>query len=292
MSDVKPFFVPPAACVVAGPWQFRVDDIWADIDLFIEDWDQQTTLWLRSSMEVDSPLIRQVTGLADGTPLLWTAGWRTTDTGLVGSPVFVDFGDSTVKFDLIVPPERAGAAVRITRNLIVKRDRLSPDGGEAMYAGSILWSDETVVRLVGSGTAFPTEIADFATLYPDCAASWYLHLPSSVDAPAMGSMILMLNEADKDLVKAVSMQRPSDYQKLLVDAMEEGVIEELVRWAISRRDELTEVDAESVGDVAKGLARRVLPDPQAWIGDDVDSMALKAAIIFGGRRIGRGRTLS
>ena len=174
---------------------------------------------------------------------------------------------------------------------MLRRDRITARPGQPRWAGSVLWSDQFTVRLTGRGSAFPTEVANFADLYPGREASWYLDLPASVDAPALGSMMLILNEPDKDLVQAVAARKPTEYQRLLVETMEEGVIEELVRWALSRWGELAEAEDETVGAVGRGLTVRTLPDPEAWVGDDVDSMALKAAVTFGARSMGRGRRI-
>jgi hypothetical protein len=293
MSDVKPFFAPPDQAVRADAWLRQVDGDWEELEDYVEDWDQRTQLRLRCSLEADVELIRTSARLNDGSPLTWSIGWRATDTGLVGEPVLIDFGNPRVDVNLNVPPDRAGATVVLTRRLVLRRDRLAAAATEARYAGSILWSDETPLRLSGRGAAFPTEIIDFEMLNRDRGASWYLDLPASADAPAMGSMILLINAADRDLVAAVSRsRRHSEYQIALIQQMEEGVIEELVRWAIARWDELDHVEDDSVGAAARILAQRVLPEPSGWTAPDVDSMALKAAIVSGARAIGYGRALS
>ena len=292
MKDVKPFFVPSENAVIAGRWQRWVEDAWEDVDDYIEDWDQTTNLLVRCLLTADMPAIRQTTGLIDSSPLAWSAGWRALDTGLVETPLTVK-ADGNAEFPLQfeIPAARAGATIALTRRLVLMRDRIMARPGQPRWAGSILWSDDFTVRLTGKGSAFPSEVANFDDLYPGREASWYLELPASVDAPALGSMVLMLNEKDKDLVQAVAARKPNDYQRLLVETMEEGVVEELVRWALSRWGELENPEEETVGAVGRRLATRTLPDPEAWIGDEVDSMALKAAIVYGARSIGRGRKL-
>jgi hypothetical protein len=73
--------------------------------------------------------------------------------------------------------------------------------------------------------------------------------------------------------------------------MFEGVVEEIVRWALARWSELADCEEDSAGASARILTSRVLPDPERWIGPDVDSMALKAAVVAGARGIQFGRRL-
>jgi hypothetical protein len=293
VKDVKPFFVPPPTLIRASGWTHLVDEDWEELGAYVENWDYRTRLRLRSSIEADLPTVRSSARLVDHSPLAWSFGWRATDTGLVGNPTVLDATDDSYTVELDIPAERAGATIVLTRRLLLRRDRMFAAPGEARWAGSILWSDETTVRLTGQGAAFPTEVIDFRTLGRDPGASWYLDLPAAADVPAMGSMILLINSADTALVAAVSRsRRHTDLQQTLIDSMEEGVVEEFVRWALARWPELQDAEPDSVGSAARMLTRRVLPDPESWTSSDVDSMALKSAIIDGARRIGFGRSLT
>lgn len=293
MKDVKPFFVPAVASIRAHAWAHLVDDEWEELGPYVENWDYRSRLRLRSSVEADMAAVRSATRLTDQSPLSWSFGWRATDTGLIGDPVMVDATDERVAVDFDVPPERAGATIVLTRRLVLRRDRMFARPGEARWAGSILWSDETTVRLTGQGAAFPTEVIDFRTLGRDPGSSWYLDLPVTPDVPAMGSMILLINSSDTALVAAVTRsRRHTDLQQMLIDSMEEGVVEEFVRWALARWPELEDAEPDSVGAAGRTLARRVLPDPESWASPYVDSMALRSAIVDGARRIGFGRSIS
>lgn len=293
MKDVKPFFVPPAALVQASAWAHLVDDEWEELGAYVENWDYRTRLRLRATIEADVDAIRAAARLVDASPLVWSIGWRATDTGLLGTPSLIPFEDGPWTFELDIPADRAGATIVLSRRLVLRRDRMFASAGEARWAGSILWSDETTVRLTGQGAAFPTEVIDFRTLGREPGSSWFLDLPAAADVPAMGSMILLINSADTALVGAVTRtRRHTEIQQNLIDAMEEGVVEELVRWALARWPELADAEPDSVGSAARTLTRRVLPDPDAWTSPDVDSMALKCAIVAGARGIGFGRALS
>jgi hypothetical protein len=293
VKDVKPFFVPPPALVDASVWTHLVDDEWEELGAYVENWDYRTRLRLRSTIEVDVEGVRAAARLTDASPLAWSIGWRAADTGLIGTPTVVELATGVASVELDIPAERSGATIVLFRRLVLRRDRMFAGSGEARWAGSILWSDETTVRLTGQGAAFPTEVVDFRALGRDVGSSWFLELPASADVPAMGSMILLINSADTALVAAVTRsRRHTDLQQNLIDSMEEGVVEEFVRWALARWPELADTEPDSVGSAARTLTRRVLPDPESWTSPDVDSMALKSAIVDGARRIGYGRSLA
>lgn len=291
MKDVKPFFVPRREHIRASVWNRLVDGEWEPLGPYVEDWDQRTVLHLRCTLAADVEAVRAATRLQDGSPLSWAVGWRATDTGLVGDPMLADLAREDSAIDLDIPPERAGATVVLTRRLVLRRNRMARGVGEARWAGSILWSDETPLRLTGRGAAFPSEIVDFRTYGHDPAISWYLELPSTPDVPAMGAMLLLINSADTMLVDAVTRRRPTEQQQILIQCMEEGVIEQLVRWALARWAELDDVEEGTVGAAGRVLTNRVLSDPSAWTDPEIDAMDLYAAVIGGSRRIGWGRAL-
>lgn len=293
MKDVRPFFVPRPDLVRVSAWSRLVEDEWEDLGAFVENWDYRTRLRLRCHVAGDAAAIRTAARLDDGSPVGWSIGWRATDTGLVGDPVVLPLADDPQTVEVDVPAGRAGAGIVLTRRIVLRRDRMSAAPAEARWAGSILWSDETPLRLTGQGSAFPSEAVDFREYGLDPSASWYLELPATADAPAMGSMLLLINAADTALVAAVTRQRrPTEGQTALVHAMEEGVVEHLVRWALARWDDLGDVEPDSVGAAARTLTTRVLPDPGGWTDPHVDQMELSAAILGGARRIGWGRSLS
>ena len=142
---------------------------------------------------------------------------------------------------------------------------------------------------------FPTEVVDFDAFGIDEGASWHLRMPLSPDEPAMGALLLLINPLDKKLVKAVQRERNhTDEQLVLIQEMEEGLVDEIVRWSLARWDELEGCDSESFGATARSLALRVLVDPTAWTAESIlgSSMDLHSSIVAGARSIGFGRLLS
>lgn len=292
--DVKPFFVPDSSLIKASPWFRSVDGEWEPIGDAVENWDYRTNLRLRCSIAVEPEAVRADAHLADGSPLGFAFSWRALDTRLVGPHKRVPLLDREFEVEVEVDAQYAGAAIGLTRRLVLERDRLSPLPGEARHAGSVLWSDETSLRLTGSESMFPTEVVDFELFGIDKGASWHLRMPPGPDEPAMGALLLLLNPLDKKLVAAVQKEKNhTDEQLALVQGMEEEIVDEIVRWALARWDELEDCDSESFGAAARALTVRILDEPSAWTPDVVvaASMDLRSSINAGARSIGYGRRI-
>lgn len=293
MRDVRPYYVPPTAAVQVSPWERAVDGGWEPLDAYVPDWDYRTRLTVRCTITTDVGTVRRACGLTDGSPLVWSIGWRATDSGLVAHPKHIDLCSDRMEVVLDIPPDRAGAGIALTRRLILTRSRVHAPPGEIRWAGSVLWEDQSAVRLTGSGQAFPTEVVDFKKLRYDERTSWYLQLPASPDVAAMGSLLLLINDADTALVGAVTAgPRPTPAQEALLGTLFEEVTGELVHWALERWSELELCEPDSAGASARIVARRVLADPERWTDHRGSSMDLRSAITAGARSLGFGRRLS
>lgn len=290
--DVLPYLVPDPALVRASAWQRQTGGEPELLTDCVPDWDYRTQLVIDSTVEADPVEVREACHLDDGSPIVWAVSWRATDTGLLGPATSVSFTAGIEALRLTVNPMRAGATLVLTRRLVLARDRPGARPGEAARAGSVLWSDYHTVRLIGDAAMFPVEVVDFRALRKPSDASWYLNLPASADEPAMGSVQLLINESDRELVEAITRRAaPSDAQSVLVGELEEGVALEIVRWAVSRWDELVDAEDGSFGAAARDLTRRVVDDPRLWSTTD-DAVALRAAVVSGARAVGLGRILS
>ncbi len=194
------------------------------------------------------------------------------ETGLVGSPLIrPGWAGSEIEFELIIPPHLTGNTLRLTRRLLLTQPPAQLESPLiAHIAGSILWSEESLLRLAGTGAAFPVEIVDFskiAKLAKLTEASWYLDLPVSVDTPVLGGLLLLVNALDTTLVSAVTAPRTTEVQQQLIRSMEEAVAEQMIRWALSRWDELSDATETSVrgGCASTDVARP--PSPRELVGD-------------------------
>ena len=135
------------------------------------------------------------------------------------------------------------------------------------------------------------DFSKFSKLVKLAGTSWYLDLPASADTPVLGGLLLLINAADTALATAVTAPRTTDPQQNLIESMEESVIEQLIRWALLRWDDLPDASDASVGAAARGLTLRILSDPETWLAPDVEQMDLHSAIIQGARQVGLGRPI-
>src|ERR1700677_5033153 len=119
-QDVKPFLVPPIDAVKAPEWVRLVDGKPEPLAEYLSDWDQNTALVLRSSIEADIGQICSTTELSDSV-LSWAIGWRATDSGLIGAPTLLRVDDDCAEFQLIIPPRLTGNTILITRRLVLNR---------------------------------------------------------------------------------------------------------------------------------------------------------------------------
>ncbi len=295
-DDVCPFLRVPDGAVRATAWTCLVDGLAEPLADYLPSWDQNTTLHLQCLIDADLDQTSNEIGLPT-TALSWALGWYVVETGLVGPTLtrpVLDIGDTP--FELMIPPGLTGNTLRLTRRLVLTDlPEVTSSALTAHILGSILWADESTLRLCGTGAAFPIEIVPFSRLgklAKLARASWYLDLPNSVDTPVLGGLLLLVNAMDAAVVGAVTSTRPSDVQQGLIESMEEGVVEQMITWALSRWDELANTDENSVGFAARALTLRILPNPESWLdGGSLDSMDLHAAIVNGARQLGLGRVV-
>lgn len=292
-NDVLPYLAAPTDAINPRPWFRWVGEELQPLGDYISDWDQNTILYLESTLTADLDAVSSSTGLSKS-DLAWSIGWRAMDSFLVGPTKVLPVESEAVSLSLEIPPEHTGNVIQIRRGLILMNEQSRAGFPlRAHLPGSVLWRDDFNIRLSGAGAAFPVEVIDFGKLSGLARLarnSWYLELPASVDTPTLGGLLLMINSADKALVAAVSSLTPDEEQKLLVNAMQESVVQQIVRWALARWQLLPESVDASVGSAARVLTERVLVDPQAWTESGVSDMDLHAAIIEGSRRINLGRS--
>lgn len=292
--DVQPFLVPAEESISATPWMRFIEGEWELLGESVENWDYRTSVRLKCAVYMDETKVREQTGLTDGSPLSLVFGQRAVETYLTGPITSLPMQDGLSDVEISLDPANAGATVSLSRRLVLMRDRLAAGPGEAQHAGSILWGDDHRVRLTGDTPMFPTEVVDFEAFGLDPNASWHALLPASPDAPAMGALLLLLNEKDTKLVSAVQRERRlTDEQAFLVDQMEENLVLEIVRWALTRWDELSDSDDQSFGASARALTTRILPEPEAWTTDAITtgSMELRTVVVGRARTLGFGRHL-
>src|SRR3954453_17542088 len=80
--QAPPYRMAPTTSVVAGPWQWLIDDVPGELPDALSDWDYRMDLSLRQSVTVDIDLVRQTTGLPAAAKLTLAMIWTASGSGL------------------------------------------------------------------------------------------------------------------------------------------------------------------------------------------------------------------
>src|SRR3954453_15970152 len=80
--QAPPYRMAPTTSVVAGPWQWLIDDVPGELPDALSDWDYRMDLSLRQPVTVDVDLVRQATGLPAAAKLTLAMIWTASGSGL------------------------------------------------------------------------------------------------------------------------------------------------------------------------------------------------------------------
>lgn len=255
-KSVLPYFSADPAAITSSGWSLLTDDGWIPLPESMPDWDYNTDLRVAAHVSADDPLLRHSTGLGEATPLRWAVTMRSADLRLgqlVGAEPYSP--GEVVGFDLILKGADLGQVLELRLTLTRSDSDPKVPDGLARLAGSVLWEDRTRVVLVGDLARFPVLVTDFAASGLDPDASWALEVPEDLDAPVLGSLLLLINERDSALVKEVTGGVSGD----LASAMQEFVIVTLLDRAAASSEQLLseEWEDDSIGHTLMLLSNRV-----------------------------------
>jgi len=266
-SDVRPYLTPSQDTIVWEPWQLRDGDEWTALPEFVEGWDPGTDLELRRVLRVDLVHFRTET-LTDATYFAVNVSWRSSTTGMVESAPTVAIPDSGIgEVNATLSGARLGGTLTIRSTVVLAK---SPDvalPGTVQVPGSVVAEDQCELILERGMPMFPVNMVDFArTRYPP-SASWHLETGGDLDAPFLGSFMLMVNSRDNELCAAIARGPKDKISQALYDELESAVAALMIELAIYERDQLVEGvwPTDSVGDVLQrtlgrsGLADAVAP---------------------------------
>ncbi|MCS5733776.1 hypothetical protein [Herbiconiux daphne] len=243
MRELKPYFVPPEGLVVMSTWELDG----TPMPEFLEGWDPQTDLVMSSRLSVDLVEFLAAARLPERTDLRLTISWSSSTTGMSAS-LYSATLEPNQAYTVTLPGDRIGGTVQV-RSAITLTDERQPAGvAEAFRAGSVLWDSVTAFRLDGDSAMFPIGIADFAGTPYGPHASWHLQSSDELDAPFLGTFLLLINTRDTLLVEAIDQKRPTALSMQLVSELEAGVAAVMVEQALLFED----VDLESYPDDSVG----------------------------------------
>ena len=280
MAEALPYLVATDETVRAGAWRTDLGRGAVGLPDWLPEWDLAQTLLTRRSVEIDLLKFWEETRLARGTPVTVAVTWQSCYDDLAAEvPVPLDASPAAqLELAVELPGHLVAGTVAIRTSLI-----LAEEGGRAgaipvaWRRGSVLWRDVKKVKLHGSASQFPISVVDFGRAGLELGAPWSLDVGADLGLPAMGSVLLLLNERFP-IVVAAARDRSSDRPELAAirSALFADVGRVLVEHALAQEDLDHEWPDDSLGAVLQALVssrfresfaelRRLRDgDPTAW----------------------------
>jgi hypothetical protein len=243
-----------------APWQWAVHDTWEPLPQDMPDWEPSQPLHLRRTVQIDLTRLIEEIRLDPAARLALTVSWISSTTAMRrAAPPFPLDPTGATTLDVTLPGDRIGGTLDVRTTLTLLRATSRSSVGVAQIPGSVLLEDRHRLVLDHGTDRFPVHQIDFAATRLDPHASWHLETTTDLNAPFLGSFLLLLNKRDTELTAAVARGRKDPRQEALVDELEHGVAALLLELAAHLRAELAERDdwpAGTVGDTLTGVLRQ------------------------------------
>lgn len=229
------------------------------------DWDYDTTLSLFRPLTIDGARARRTSGLVDGSELDLSVQWFASSSALRGRawrcPVpAVDGFEAAVAFDL--PGGDLGGTLELVTSITLRTAASGSSAAAAARPGSVLWSDRLRVLLQGDNTLFPIAPADFHDLPYPTGAGWYLHIDEDLEAAALGSLLLLVNERHDVVMQALdTAASPTEADRRVLSTLRSDVLRVMVEQALTHEDLSDEVEypSGSLGALLLHVVRNAFP---------------------------------
>ncbi|MGA5046329.1 hypothetical protein [Streptomyces arboris] len=232
----------------------------------LPDWDYRMDLHLRRLVRVDLDRARKESGLTADAPLLLSAVWTATGSGLSGPAQHLRLpheGVVPVTIDCELRGADLGGLLLLDTAVVLAERRPDARPSSPRRAGSILWSDRRALRLQGDAPQFPMAVIDFGlTSFPDDAA-WHLQISGSLESSTMGALLLLINE--RNTITATAFEnagKPRQIDRLVLSAVYADAARLMVEHALIHEDFSEESDFpdDSLGATMLSLFDRLFPD--------------------------------
>lgn len=266
MSHAFPYRRPNTDVVRPWPWARMVDDGATELAPDLVGWDYNTVMSLRRAVAIDGARARSGCGLGPDAELALSVRWSASTSMLRGRAWQRTVPDTNgleldVSFDL--PGTELGGSLDLEMILTVQDAGGSSSRAAPRRPGSIIWSDHTSINLEGDGVRFPLAVGNFADLLYPADTAWHLEIGSDLDAAALGTILLIVNEDRTAVVNALtSASTPSPEQAVILSFLSADIVRNLVEHAVTDEDFATtdEHPAGSLGAVLAAVLRTRLPD--------------------------------
>jgi hypothetical protein len=229
-------------------------------------WDYDTVLSLQRSLTVDGARARAESGLGMDAELAISARWTASGSLLRGRAwqsgvPAVDDVELIAEFDL--PGSELGGTLDLALVLTVVDPGAAPSAVAPRRRGSVLWTDSHPVRLQGNATHFPIAVADFEQLPYPSETTWFLDIGDDLEAAALGSLLLIVNESRDVVVEALTgVAEPSPTTNAIMSVLWTDTLRSLVERAVTddEFDQGNDYPTGSLGAVLRAILRDRFPD--------------------------------
>jgi hypothetical protein len=278
MGEARPYLEASTDAVRAGAWFMDSGDENQPLPEWVPYWDVSQQLHVKRRIDVDLDRVRHETRLSSESQLAMTVVLASEfeDEGCrVTLPS--DHGVNCVDLGVDLDGQALGSAVLLVTSLVLAEALGQVEGPVAWRRGSILWQDSKRIRLYGESSQFPVMEVDFADFGLDPGSPWFVQIGSDLELPAMGSILLLLNERFP-LVTEAAREMSADRPELAAvrSALFSDVGRVLVEFALSQEDLAQEWPEESLGAVLAAVVEGRFPqsldelrrlrdnDPSKW----------------------------
>ncbi|WP_432487035.1 hypothetical protein [Kineococcus sp. SYSU DK018] len=149
-------------------------------------------------------------------------------------------GWASAEATFVIPGSELAGVMELETTLLLRSAR-EPALFVAHRVGSILWRDRKRVQLEGDGGLLPIAPVHFSEQGLPADAAWYLSLDAgSWEAPAMGSLLVLLNLENESVADAVRQSGDPAAAGMLWDALMIDVVADLVGRALDDEEFDTE----------------------------------------------------
>ncbi|WP_146243522.1 hypothetical protein [Curtobacterium sp. MCLR17_034] len=247
MADVRPYAVPTTPRINFKGW---FSDNGVPLEDWVEGWDPQSDIVLLQTIDLDIQGMLADSGLSSNVKLKLTVSCTSTDTGMT-EVLQTCLASAHQTMHVTLPGERIGGALKIRTTVSLAARNSDPRPGIVVKAGSILAEHVHVLRLAGDASMFPTSVVDFAGTSIGPFASWHLQTSEELDLPFLGTFLLLINERDKELLKAIAAKKPTVAQQALITTVEFEVAEAMLELALvaAVNNDLASFAPDSIGNV-------------------------------------------
>ncbi|POH69952.1 MULTISPECIES: hypothetical protein [Cryobacterium] len=251
--DVLPYLLPQEGAVEFRGWLLEGLEGPTTLPEVIEWWDPDTDISMSRTVSVDMEKVLAGTGLTEDAEMSITVSWTSSSTGMTSAAWSKRVQSGGLhRVDLVLPSKQIGGVLSIRSTLALTKPMSVARRGVAGVVGSILAEDLWRVSLEGTAARFPIAMTDFAGTNYGTESSWALQTSLELDAPFMGSYLLMVNKRDTELAKAIGRGGKAPRDVFLIDQLELEVATLFIELGLERREELEFVEnwpPESVGEV-------------------------------------------